>query len=262
MARRQPRKPSIGLNSCSSAARRFSFSALTPVVRDDLGDLGLRVRQELVQGRIEQADGDRQSAHDGEERGEVGALHRQELLQGGAAARLVVGEDHLAHGDDAVALEEHVLGAAQADALGAESARRLGVARRVGVGAHLELAGRVGPAHQGRELARQLRLDHGDGAVQHLAGRAVDGDDVALLQLGAGDRHGAAAVIDADRAGAGHARLAHAARHHGGVRGHAAAGRQDAFGGVHAVDVLRRGLDAHEDHLSARPCGRLPRRRS
>ncbi len=54
-----------------------------------------------------------------------------------AAARLVVGEDHLAHRDDAVALEEHVLGAAEADALGAEAARGARVERRVGVGAHL-----------------------------------------------------------------------------------------------------------------------------
>jgi hypothetical protein len=60
------------------------------------------------------------------------------------------------------------------------------------------------------------------------------------------------AVVDPDRAGAGDAGLAHAARHHGGVRGHAAARRQDALGRVHAVDVLGRGLDAHED--DALPC--------
>ena len=41
-----------------------------------------------------------------------------------APALLVVGQDHLAHGDDAVGLEEHVLGAAEPDAFGAELARR------------------------------------------------------------------------------------------------------------------------------------------
>ena len=60
-----------------------------------------------------------------------------------------------------------------------------------------------------------------------------------------------ARVVDAERAGAGDAGLAHAARHHGGVRGHAAARGEDAFGGVHAVDVLGRGLDPHQDHLLA-----------
>ena len=53
-------------------------------------------------------------------------------------ARLVVGADHLAHGEDAVLLEEHVLGAAQPDAFGAELARLACLARRVGVGAHAE----------------------------------------------------------------------------------------------------------------------------
>ena len=62
--------------------------------------------------------------HDLEQLDEVRALHRQQLGERRAAARLVVGEDHLAHRDDAVALEEHVLGAAEADALGAEVARR------------------------------------------------------------------------------------------------------------------------------------------
>ena len=41
-----------------------------------------------------------------------------------ARARSVVGEDHLAHGGDALLVEEHVLGAAEADALGAEGLRR------------------------------------------------------------------------------------------------------------------------------------------
>ncbi len=41
----------------------------------------------------------------------------------------------------------------------------------------------VGPAHQGAEVAGQLRLDHLHRAGQDLAGRAVDGDDVAGLEV-------------------------------------------------------------------------------
>ena len=74
--------------------------------------LGVRVGQELVQRRIEQADRHRQARHDGEELPEVLALDRQQLVERRAAAGLVVREDHLAHRHDAVALEEHVLGAA------------------------------------------------------------------------------------------------------------------------------------------------------
>jgi hypothetical protein len=46
----------------------------------------------------------------------------------------------------------------------------------------------VGPAHQRAEFAGQFRLDHRHPAGEHLAGRAVDGDDVARLELPA-DHH-------------------------------------------------------------------------
>ena len=72
-----------------------------------------------------------------------------------------------------------------------------------------------------------------------------------------GDREALVLVIDAQRAGAGDAGLAHAARHDGGVRGHAAARGENAFRGVHAVDVFRARLDAHENDLAARGGERL-----
>ena len=89
----------------------------------DGGGLLVVVRQEFVQRRVEQADGDGQAAHDLEQGFEIGALHGQDFRERAAAPLLVVGADHLAHGQDAVGLEEHVLGAAEADALGAELAR-------------------------------------------------------------------------------------------------------------------------------------------
>ena len=75
---------------------------------------------------------------------------------------------------------------------------------------------------------------------------------LAVLHHHAAHRQRAGAVlVDAHVAGAGDAGLAHAARHHGGVAGHAAARGQDALGRVHAVDVLGAGLAAHQDHLLA-----------
>ena len=86
-----------------------------------------------------------------------------------------------AHGDDAVAAEEHVLGAAQADALGAELARR---ARRRAACRRWcgpQRADLVGPVHQRGEVAGQLGL-HGRHDAEHdLAGGAVERDDVARL---------------------------------------------------------------------------------
>ena len=101
------------------------------LVDGDAGSLGhllhLRpgVGQELVERRVEQADGDRQAAHDPEQLDEIVALHGQDLGQRRAPALDGLGHDHLAHGDDALAIEEHMLGAAEPDALGAETPRHL-----------------------------------------------------------------------------------------------------------------------------------------
>ncbi len=87
-----------------------------------------------------------QRLHGLEEADEVGALHGQQLLESRAAVLLVVGENHGAHVLDAVFGKEHVLGAAEADAFGAECTSLFGVARNVGVGADAEPADRDRPS--------------------------------------------------------------------------------------------------------------------
>ena len=162
--------------------------------------------------------------------------------------------------------EEHVLGAAEADAPGAEGEGHLGVARDVGVRADAELAHLVGPGQQLRELLvehRLLRLeltlddlDHLGGARRHrgqhdLAGRAVDRDGVALVDHLAGDLHRLVLGVDVERTAADHGGLAHLAADDGRVRRHAAGRGQDALRDRHAVDVVRHRLHADEQDLLA-----------
>ena len=144
-----------------------------------------------------------------------------------------------------------MLRAAQADALGAEVPRGAGVDRRFRVRADPETPLFVRPTHQGCEVARQFRLDGRHLAVDDLARGAIDGDPVAGRERATADAHLCAVVIDVDLAGAGNTGPPHAAGHHGCVAGHAAAGRQDAARGVHAVNVFRAGLDPHQDHVLA-----------
>ena len=89
-----------------------------------------------------------------------------------------------------------------------------------------------------------------DLALEHLAGGAIDGDDVAALDGDVARHHLAAHRIDLQHARAGDAGPAHAARHHGGVAGHAAARGQDAARRMHAVNVFRAGFGAHQDHVT------------
>ena len=85
-----------------------------------------------------------------------------------------------AHDRQAVLAEEHVLGAAQADALGAELAGVGGVLAGVGVGAHASLPLRTASAQLedrgelGRRLGGRRELDR---AEDDLAGGAVERDD-------------------------------------------------------------------------------------
>ena len=94
------------------------------------------VGHELVQRRVEQPDRDRHALHRLEHALEVLLLQREQLIQDGAAPGLVVGHDHDLHLGHAVSGHEHVLGPAQADALGAEASRASRVLGSVRVGAH------------------------------------------------------------------------------------------------------------------------------
>ena len=129
-----------------------------------------------MQRRVEQPDRDRPPGHRREQALEVLLLQRQQLGQRGAALRLGAGHDHRAHLRLAVGGHEHVLGPAQADALGAvlECLERVG--RRVGVGAHAEPADVVGPAQHALEALAARRLHQRHVVERDQAGAAVDGD--------------------------------------------------------------------------------------
>ena len=231
------------------------------------GDLDAQVgevRQELVQRRVEEPDGDGQAVHRLEDLGEVLALQRQERGQRLLDAGLVLGDDQLLH-QLAPLAEEHVLGAAQADALGAEATCAGGVLGGVGVGPHPQAAGAVGVRHDPRDrvgevvvelLALEVAYDDGvgdrDRAGEHLARRAVDGDHVSLADgLAVADAELLGLGVYVEGLGAAHARTPHAARDDGGVRGLAAPAGEDAASGDHPAQVVGVGLLAHQDHVLA-----------
>ena len=99
-------------------------------------DESLVVGEELVQWRVEEPDGDRQAVHRREDRGEVGLLHDVELVQDVALVGRVVAEDQPSDQPKAMLGEEHVLGSAEPDALGAEVSGVACVVGGVGVGAN------------------------------------------------------------------------------------------------------------------------------
>ena len=203
------------------------------------GDLVARVRQKLVQRRIEQPDRDGQSLHRFEDSFEIAPLNRQQLRQGATPACFVRCHDHLAHQCDAIALEEHVLGAAQPDAFRAELARALGVAWDIGVGAYAEAPARVGPRHQRVVILADLGRHKLDGAEEHPACRAVHSDHLPTFDGPPIHAKSTGRGLDIDLLRTDHARLPHPAGDDRRVARHAAASREHGSRGHNAVKVFR-----------------------
>jgi hypothetical protein len=164
--------------------------------------------------------------------------------------------------------EEHVLGAAQSDALRPEPPGTRRVLRGVRVGSHLQppYGIRVFQATccRGNDAVRlfaAFQIAHGRGGDQrnrtriHVTDGAVHRDDGALLDDGAVPGGEAAGFgVDGDVLRAADADLAHATRDHRRVAGFAAPAGQHRLRGDHAGQVVRGGLLPHEYDLLA-GCG-------
>ena len=144
--------------------------------------------QEFVQRRIHQAHGDRQSLHGLEDALEVGALDRQQAVDGGLAFLDAFGEDHFLHDRQAVGGVEHAFGTAQADTHGAKTTRPDRILRRVGIGHDLEARDLVGPLEQRFHVLAEFGLHGRHFAGIDIAVAAVNGHHVAFVQGGVADR--------------------------------------------------------------------------
>ncbi len=212
---------------------------------------GQIVGNELVERGIQQTDVDVHAVHGLEDSVEVLLLVRQQLGKSLLAALYAVGQNHLAHGDDLLVLEEHMLRTCQTDTLGTEVASDLCVVGSVGVRADLHLGVLVAEVHQNLEVTAQLGCLGGHLTSVYLTGGTVQRDEVALLVGDTLDLHGLGLVVDVDGTGAADAALTHTTGNDGSVARHTAAGGEDTLCTGHAGEVLGAGLDADHDDLVA-----------
>ena len=202
-----------------------------------------------MQRRVEEPDRHRETGHRLEDRLEVPLLHREQQIERLPAGTLVRREDHLLHHREALRGHEHVLGAAEADALGTELAGLGGVPGRVGVGADPEPPEPVRPAEDRLEVLVDRGRHERDCPDDHPARAAVDREQVPLSQLDVAERHSARDRVDPEHLAARDARLPHPAGDDRGVGRHPAVRRQDAAGMDQPMDVVRGRLPADEDDV-------------
>ena len=223
--------PSIGFDSCSARIR--SRIAL-------VGRLVER-RQELVQRRVEQPDRDRQA------RPSPRRSPRSRPAGSAAACRArarrsssLGGHDHLAHDREPVLGHEHVLGAAEADPLGAELARL--APRPRACPRSRAPSGGAARRPSSRIVSKSSLICGGTRSTAPTITRPVP-PSIVITSPSPSSCPPIVAVfaacVDRERLAAGDARLAHPARDDRRVRGHPAVRGQDPLRGDHPVDVVR-----------------------
>ena len=215
-------------------------------------DVSFFGRNELVERRIEEADGDRHTFEGFVELLEVFLLHGKDLLESFFTLFLGGGADHLAEGVDAAFGEEHVLGTAEADAFCAKLTGLTGIFRSIGIGTDLHGSEVVRPAHEGLEvLVFDGTVENGKETVVDVAGGTVEGDGVAFFVGLTAELEGLVLLVHDEFGAAGDTAGTHAAGNDRRVRGHTAAGSQDALCSLHAFNVFGRGLETDENDFLA-----------
>ncbi len=148
-----------------------------------------------------------------------------------------------------------MLRAAKADAFGAEADCIFRIRRCICIRADSQSPVLVRPVHDALKVAGNGRLDRRNIAEINLAGGTIQGDEISLVDLMSAELEILLFLVHGHISAAGDAAGSHAARDNGSMACHAAAHREDALCGVHAVDILGRGLlTDHDDSLSLRMC--------
>ena len=248
--------------------RSYRFHALADFSCQSL-DFADGMGQKLVQRRIKQSDGDRSGTHGLEKSVEIFALDREQFVECCFTAFDIVCKNHLPHGVDFIAAEEHVFRATKSDTFGTEGYGIFSLIGLIGIGADAELAAAIGPLHKlvvespyGGIFRFQgfVDKDLDDFRVSgwylsgdDLPGSAVNREIIAISehQIVSLNAQFAFLIIDRKRSASHNTDLAHLACDKSRVRSHAASLCQNAFRNRHSPDVFGRGFDTHENNRFA-----------
>ncbi len=176
---------------------------------------------------------------------------REQFIQRLGAACAGIGQDHILDDGQTLGLKEHVLGAAQTDALRAVRTGAARVLRIIRIGPHLQFGNIIRPVEQGQQVGLLLERGRAGGnfTEEDLARRAVHGHPLAFGDRPLADDHQAAFHVNFHGGRADHRGDAKLARHHRRVGGRAAFAGEDTFRGDHAMHIVGLGEWAHHDDI-------------
>ena len=206
-------------------------------------------RNELMQRRIQETDGNRVAFQSLVQLLEVSLLFRKDLLQCCFSLFYGLRTDHLTERINSVAFEEHMLCTAQSDTFSSQLTGFLRVCRCIRIGTYLHGSVLVSPCHDPSELSRNGRVYSRDDAIVDISGRTVDGDRVSFMVFFSCQCELLVLFVHRDIAAAGYTASAHPARYNCRMACHTAANGQDSLCSLHTFDILRRSLQADQNDL-------------
>ena len=111
-------------------------------------------------------------------------LEWQKFLQSFSSIGFVVGDNHFLHKRQSIFVEEHVFGAAESDAFGAERFCNFCVARNVGIGANFQSARAVYQFHESAEFSGKSGFDGRHFTKSDVASAAIYAYPIAFFYHG------------------------------------------------------------------------------
>jgi hypothetical protein len=209
----------------------------------------IMARKELVEGRIDEPDDHGEPVHGSEEAVEVTSLKREQRVQGRIPLRRIGSHDHLLDDRQPVGLEEHVLRAAETDALCTVLPGPFRVPWVVGVRPDAQRPNLVRPRQQPcQQRVVEIRQSRRQFALVDEAPVPVQAHPVAFLDHRVTHTELSGHQIDLHIGDADDRRLAELSRYQRRVAGPPASARQNALGRQHAVHIVGLGIRANQDH--------------
>src|SRR5579883_844220 len=292
MPRRQPRKPSMGLNSCNSLTRCLIFSTVTPIF------FASSLCAVPSCGRNSWRGGSRKRMVAGRPSSTLKMPMKSSRWYGSIFAKAIcrcsfVSARIISRMASMRLPSKNICSVRQSPIPLAPKATAWAVCSGVSALVRTLIRGFRAPVHELLEILIRLalawverffdeHLDNFRSGCRNLAGidladGAVDGEEVAFLVSSSLSGHRFRHVVDLQGCGTANANLTHLAGNQCGVGANTSLGGEDAFGGDHAAQVLRGGLIADQQNLFAflrglsRPicvevnasgCGARPRRKA
>ena len=215
-------------------------------------DCLIRLRQELMQRRIQQTNRNAAALHSLEDAFEVLCLVRLKKIE--SLLTLLRRTGYAEHTDclnTLLGVEEHVFRTNKTNTFRAELNCTSSIFRRIRIGTDLHRTTLISPLHEGSEVSGNCSRNTLNLSLVNKARITINGDDVTFVEGLTVHSELLSGFINLDFTAAGYTACTHTTGDNSRMRRHTAANRNDRLGNMHTRNVFRRRLKTNQNNLLA-----------